>query len=1530
MAGEHFQNPSAAVRRAPPVIPEHELLRRIGEGAYGEVWLARSITGAMRAVKIVYRARFTDERPYEREFNGITKFEPLSRSNEGLVDILQVGRDDRAQCFYYVMELADPVEEEEGRLPNQDPLKGAAGAHQPLSFDPAKYVARTLQADVQCRGRLPCRECVQLGMSLSLALGHLHRHGLLHRDVKPSNIIFVSGVPKLADIGLVTEQAEARSYVGTEGFIPPDGPNSPQADLYSLGKVLYEASMGKDRQEFPEPRTAVLDDPEAPALLELNAVVVKACASDRRERYQTAEEMHADLALLYSGRSVKRKHLLERRVAWMSKVGPLVTVVAVLATGAYLVQRRQNNEIRRLARAESVQRQRAETALGQADQNFTELEQERAEEDFAADRAPSGLAGLAHLVRTHPTNRVAAERLLAALTQRNFLLPALPGLALNTNVTAVEFSADGRFLLIGCVDASLLLWDTRDGGLSNVPGCGAILESAAFDERASRMVVLGRDHVARFLDVARREYVSPPLTNAAGASLVDLSDDGHWLAAAGPNGSVRVWDLESREAVGPPIATGLSLTQIRLSSDGESLFATTSNFISRIWHTRTGQPRSPSLQGWYRLEPSFSPDGRWLLLSSEFSAAVVWNAENFTRVSSNLTHQTWLSTLHFSPDGQWVVTGSADRTTRVWDARTGQPLTAPMLHRAQVEFAQFSPEGRRLLVVTFDGTIRLWDAQTGVPLSEPLSLGSQVLLAQFSPDGERILVLTSGQRLLLLDARPTQAVARLLQNRQPVRGAGFSPDDSQLLCVNTSQTALLWDLRTHPTVGTELRHARSINSGEFSPDGRFVATGGADKAVRVWEASTGRMVGKPIVQDSEVYSVQFDSNGQRLLTGAADGTARVWDIATGKALYRPMKHGTTVTIVAFGCDGKAAITQARDFSVRIWQLGPEPTVSRELRHNNYVGFLKSEDGTRLATFSDDQTARVWDIYSGGALSPLLKHNSVVVTVGFSPDGSHLVTGCRDGTVRVWEVVSGKSVVMLHEGAVKLTWFSPDGRHVITGSDDGVARLWDPNSGQPLSEPLRHEGDVNSGRFTSDGKWLATASNDGTARIWEVQAVTNPVPQWLPDLAEAVAGKRLQERRVVLAMDDQAFWRVRQTIAATTEADEFTRWARWFFAPREGRSFSPGTSLTHADWVEECLAKESLLNLQEALRAAPTEPLPIAALVRANLAASSTNSAILAATEWLSRYAARRWPNSGAVWQVQADVLRRTGKVHEGLRALQHALDLEPEPSLCLLKSQMLESLGDLPAALQACTGGLCLLTNSPAYSTQLRQRLGFQRINCLRQLDRHEEALSELMAIKCFPPRVPQTPPGALDLTLCFNARLDEDWHRRSDSGNNLASLAPGLHTLDGATFDVRGAIQITGEVRDLDPLYPARIGAISVGRACRQVHFLHGTGWVVPEGTIIAYWIVHWTDGHEQSVPIVYGRDVRNWHFWPTMPAESGGAQPVWKGPQARWKDTATSGVRLYKTTWQNPRPDIPVAGIDFVSGGAASAPFLLAITAE
>src|SRR5258707_10455602 len=168
----------------PGSIPDHELVCPIGEGSYGDVWLARNMMGMYRAVKIVYSRSFLNQRPFERELSGIRKFEPISRSHEGFVDVLHVGSNEEQECFYYVMELGD------------DQVSGQ-------TIDPDHYSTKALGKEISLRGRLPFQDCLHLGLALSQALSELHKHGLVHRDVKPSNIIFVNGVPKLADIGLV-------------------------------------------------------------------------------------------------------------------------------------------------------------------------------------------------------------------------------------------------------------------------------------------------------------------------------------------------------------------------------------------------------------------------------------------------------------------------------------------------------------------------------------------------------------------------------------------------------------------------------------------------------------------------------------------------------------------------------------------------------------------------------------------------------------------------------------------------------------------------------------------------------------------------------------------------------------------------------------------------------------------------------------------------------------------------------------------------------------------------------------------------------------------------------------------------------------------------------------------------------------------------------------------------------------------------------------------------------------------------------
>lgn len=313
-------------------IPDHTLLRPIAAGAYGEVWLARNVVGTPRAVKIVRRDRHATAESFEREFKGLQKFEPVSRAHQGLVDILTLGPLPEGAGFYYIMELADNLAPAH---PHENTARNASSAPGFLTFEPNTYQPHTLRADLNTRGALPANEVIALGLRLTDALAHLHAHGLVHRDVKPSNILFIGGEPKLADAGLVAALDDARSLVGTAGYIAPEGPGTPQADLYALGKVLYEAAFGKDRSEFPALPANITSRPDHPQLLELNAILLRACATDYRERYCSADQMKYDLALVQRGKPVRHSclwHMARRR----STKAVLVILMVLASVAAWL------------------------------------------------------------------------------------------------------------------------------------------------------------------------------------------------------------------------------------------------------------------------------------------------------------------------------------------------------------------------------------------------------------------------------------------------------------------------------------------------------------------------------------------------------------------------------------------------------------------------------------------------------------------------------------------------------------------------------------------------------------------------------------------------------------------------------------------------------------------------------------------------------------------------------------------------------------------------------------------------------------------------------------------------------------------------------------------------------------------------------------------------------------------------------------------------------------------------------------------
>jgi serine/threonine protein kinase len=267
------QNPT------PPRIPDYKLIRCIGTGGYGEVWLGQNeVMHTYCAVKVVRRERFEHADPFNREFRGLQKSVESSRSHPGLVGILHAGKNDPEGFFFYVMELADDLETGQNVAPD-------------------RYIPKTLSRLQSSIGRMPLEQCFQLGIAITDALRHLHEHGLIHRDIKSANIIFVRDIPKIADIGVVTTIGDSSTQiVGSPGYMPPEGPGKPNGDLYSLGKVLYCIATGKGPEDFPDLPTNLDEIVDVPGFSKLNTVLLKACERDPEKRYQSATEMREALS----------------------------------------------------------------------------------------------------------------------------------------------------------------------------------------------------------------------------------------------------------------------------------------------------------------------------------------------------------------------------------------------------------------------------------------------------------------------------------------------------------------------------------------------------------------------------------------------------------------------------------------------------------------------------------------------------------------------------------------------------------------------------------------------------------------------------------------------------------------------------------------------------------------------------------------------------------------------------------------------------------------------------------------------------------------------------------------------------------------------------------------------------------------------------------------------------------------------------------------------------------------------------------
>ena len=255
----------------PPEIPDFEMIRPIGSGGFGRVWLATNrATGHLRAVKVISLRRSGRTDAAGREVASIARLEKnVTTHHPNLLGIHHVGK--TADHLFYVMDPADD-------------LSGSGASNDP-SYRPA-----SLQHRLETEPLSP-QECFDFARQLLTGLAHLHAAGMVHRDVKPANCLFVEGVLKLADFGLLTEASPLVSRLGTQKYMPPDGRMDTRADVYAAGLVIYEMLTTRPTDAFPQLGHRAGDVAADPILAHLNRLALRACQPDPGERFEDAQQM---------------------------------------------------------------------------------------------------------------------------------------------------------------------------------------------------------------------------------------------------------------------------------------------------------------------------------------------------------------------------------------------------------------------------------------------------------------------------------------------------------------------------------------------------------------------------------------------------------------------------------------------------------------------------------------------------------------------------------------------------------------------------------------------------------------------------------------------------------------------------------------------------------------------------------------------------------------------------------------------------------------------------------------------------------------------------------------------------------------------------------------------------------------------------------------------------------------------------------------------------------------------------------------
>ncbi len=947
-------------------------------------------------------------------------------------------------------------------------------------------------------------------IAIADAVGYAHSEGVIHRDVKPSNVIIGSfgetivvdwglardrkrELPEPDDAGLPSASGSGQvstmsgKVVGTPAYMSPEQARGElvdeRADVYAIGAVLYELLAGTPPHADETPQATldrVIAGPPTPLAIavphvpgELGTIVAKAMARQPADRYPNATTLAEDLRRYQTGKLVSAHSytawsLVRKKLAQHRGV-VAVAIASAIALGAVGVEsfRRVVAE-RNIAQSE---RGRTQEALSQTEKRKRELVLLQAVTSLRKDPTAtvawlktyaSGDDDRAHVVD------VVDEAISLGVARHVFR----PG----DWVLDAAFTPDGTTLVAAVRDGVIRAYDLRTGAvtqLGHAPSAPEVLAMAPDGSVAVTGGTLG-------------EVIAWPLHGGRSRTLIDgggrmvmtirFSADGRQVLVDRDSGVLDVVALGGGEptVVGPKTSLKTAVAdhdwsrQVIMTSPN-AIVALTGDAARSLGHT------DKAIQ-----HLAVSPDGDLVLVHDGTTLWAVPFAggpmRKLTSYDGKLVQIVW------SPDGRTLAVAGARPDILLVDVATAA-VRELRGHTDALYTVQWTHDGRRLLSASDDGTARVWTIADGTSLVLR-GHDDDVYRARFSADERQVATssLDGSVRVWLLD----QTGAKVFNEVGPIESLALDGDHA---LIKTPTSVSRWDLASsqRELLFSWAGEAHNLGMGVASRDGEQLLVLGAD-----WSMEVRRRAGPPVVlrgHTNLITHVEFSKDGRFLYSSSFDGTIRRWDTTTGETTAL-LVGSVPVRNFALAADGRVA-AQIGDGMTMITPDGIATILGKggswciawaefdkvrdrlimyrcdrsvvmlvdtaliELAGGYAVNRIAvSPDGSRIAGALGDRTVRVWDAASGKQLSVLRGHSDLVMDVAFSPDGSELASASYDKTIRIWQVGSTRHRVLRgHAGAVdRVTW--RDDEHLVTGSRDGTLRLWDvPAMELPTTEEL---------------------------------------------------------------------------------------------------------------------------------------------------------------------------------------------------------------------------------------------------------------------------------------------------------------------------------------------------------------------------------------------------------------------------------------------------------------------------------------------